>query len=73
MPTLKGYLALLQHGKYLAKQLLSNAAHQFRDVSAVDEAASSFSDSETENVSHVEDSCLVVTDDSDGDDYDWLF
>lgn len=70
MPTLKGYLALLQHGKYLAKLLINNAADQFRDVSAMDEAASSISDSEAENVSHMEDSCLHVTDDSDGDDYD---
>ena len=70
MPTLKGYLALLQHGKYLAKLLLNNAAHQFRDVSAMDEAASSISDSEAEGVSHVEDCWLIVTDDSDGDDYE---
>ena len=69
MPTLKGYLALLQHGRYLAKLLLNNAVNEFRDVSAVDEAAS-ISDSEAENVSHMEDCSLIVTDDSDGDDYD---
>ena len=70
MATLKGYLALLQHGKYLAKLLLNNAVHQFRDVADMDVAASSISDPDAEDISHMEDSCLIITDDSDGDAYE---
>ena len=54
MATLKGFLALLQYGRYLAKLQLDSATHEFKDLATVDVGASIFSEPELECISDVD-------------------